>query len=212
MSGTVTSLLRWRREVADLYAAVRARAGADPAAAHGLWRDGRDELFRSSPDSPLPDGDPLRSTGLPVWPYDPALRGTRPLHPAPPGELELAGGADGAVRMTRVGVVALPLPGAPRVDVWRLEQYAGGLFLPLRDSTAGRDPALGASYGAGRYLLDTAKGADLGAVDGAGGEELVLDLNFLYHPSCRYDPAWTCPLPQQGNRVQAAVEAGERMP
>lgn len=200
--------LRWRRTVAELYERVRTTAGTDPLAAHELWRTGRDELFRSSPDSPLPAGDPLRSTGLPVWPYDPALRGTSPLFDAPAGDLELAGGDDGPVRTTRIGAVELPLPGRPRVDLWRLRQYADGLFLPLRDSTAGRDPALGGSYGAGRYLLDTAKGADLGERDG----ELVLDLNFLYHPSCRYDPAWTCPLAQPGNRVDVAVEAGERMP
>ena len=138
-----------------------------------------------------------------MWPYDPALRSTSPLLAAPPADLELDGGADGPVRMTRVGVVRLPLSGDPTVDVWRLEQYAGGLFLPLRDGTAGSG-----SYGAGRYLLDTAKGADLGE---DGTDELVLDLNFLYHPSCRYDPAWTCPLAQPGNRVQHRVEAGERM-
>lgn len=51
-----------------------------------------------------------------------------------------------------------------------------GPFLPLRDGTSGRS-----SYGGGRYALDTAKGADLGRRD----ENLVIDLNFLYHPSCR---------------------------
>lgn len=174
----------------------------DPVAAHQHWRAGRDQLFAESPDSPLPPGDPLRHSGLPVWPYDPALRSTSPLFDAPAGELALDGGADGPVRMDRVGVVELPLAGRPRVDVWRLQQYGGGLFLPLRDGTAGAG-----SYGAGRYLLDTAKSADLGDLDG----DLVIDLNFLYHPSCRYDPAWTCPLAQPGNRVQVRVEAGERM-
>jgi len=174
----------------------------DPVAAHRHWRVGRDRLFAESPDSPLPPGYPLRDSGLPVWPYDPAVRSTSPLFDAPAGELELDGGADGPVRMARVGAVELPLEGRPRVDLWRLQQYAGGLFLPLRDATAGAG-----SYGAGRYLLDTAKSADLGDHDG----QLVIDLNFLYHPSCRYDPAWTCPLAQPGNRVQVRVEAGERM-
>jgi hypothetical protein len=40
------------------------------------------------------------------------------------------------------------------LDVWWLDQYAGGLFLPVRDGTAGTT-----TYGGGRYLLDTAKGA-----------------------------------------------------
>lgn len=146
----------------------------------------------------------MRRTGLPTWPYDPGLRGTSALLPASTAELSLDGGADGPVRMIRIGMVELPLPDVPRVDVWQLAQYGGGLFLPLRDATAGQG-----SYGGGRYLLDTAKGADLGA---AADGRLVIDLNFLYHPSCRYDPVWVCPLAQPGNRVPVRVEAGERMP
>ena len=64
------------------------------------------------------------------------------------------------------------------------------------------------TYGGGRYLLDTVKGADLG---GAGGR-LVVDLNFAYHPSCTYDPRWSCPLAPEGNRLAAPVAAGEQLP
>ena len=59
----------------------------------------------------------------------------------------------------------------------------------------------------GRYALDTAKSADLGGAPDA----LIVDLNFLYHPSCRYDSAWQCPLAPQGNRIDAVVNAGERL-
>ena len=41
--------------------------------------------------------------------------------------------------------------------------------MPFRDSTSGRS-----TYGAGRYLLDTVKGADLGME----GDRLVLEFNF----------------------------------
>jgi uncharacterized protein (DUF1684 family) len=85
-----------------------------------------------------------------------------------------------------------------------MRQYGGGMFVPVRDGTAGTT-----SYGGGRYALDTAKSADLGA--GLGGTGLVLDLNFLYHPSCRYDPEWQCPLAPLGNRLEAPIEAGERL-
>ena len=100
------------------------------------------------------------------------------------------------------GRVELPAPLSAVVNVWWLEQYAGGLFLPLRDGTAGT-----ASYGGGRYLLDTAKGADLGGT----GASLVVDLNFLYHPSCRYNSSWQCPLAPSGNTISAPVRAGERL-
>ena len=79
----------------------------------------------------------------------------------------------------------------------------GRLFLPLRDGTAGQS-----SYGGGRYALDTAKGADLGGRDG----RLIIDLNFLYHPSCRYNDAWQCPLAPPGNTISIPVSAGGRLP
>ena len=97
----------------------------------------------------------------------------------------------------------LPAPLDAVLDVWWLRQYGGGLFLPLRDGTAGRS-----SYGGGRYALDTAKGADLGGRDGS----LVIDLNFLYHPSCRYSDTWQCPLAPPGNSISTPVSAGERLP
>jgi uncharacterized protein (DUF1684 family) len=196
-------LADWRRRVSELYAAVRAERA--PERGHELWRAGRDELFLTHPQSPLPAGDPLRDTGLPYWPYDPALRFSLPLLAAaqPGSELSLDTGADGQTTLVRVGRIELPPPLSATVDLWRLRQYGGGLFLPVRDGTAGQG-----SYGGGRYLLDTAKGADLGG----SGETLVIDLNFLYHPSCRYDSAWVCPLAQPGNRIAAPIAAGERLP
>ena len=77
------------------------------------------------------------------------------------------------------------------------------MFVPFRDGTSGAE-----TYGGGRYVLDTVKGADLGM----DGERLVLDFNFAYNPSCSYDPRWVCPLSPPANRLPVAVRAGERMP
>ena len=68
----------------------------------------------------------------------------------------------------------------------------------------------GGTYGGGRYLVDTIKGADLGS-DAAGGT-IVLDFNFAYNPSCAYDPAWACPLATRGNVLPAPVPVGEQQP
>jgi hypothetical protein len=195
-------LALWRRQVTELYAAVRGEA--DPERGHARWRHERDELFRHHPQSPLGPDDPLRASGLPYWPYDPALRFVLPLQEPgdPERRLELDTGEDGVTSLAPVGRVVLPEPIGGSLDVWWLEQYGGGLFLPLRDGTAGSG-----SYGGGRYLLDTAKGADLGG----SGDDLVVDLNFAYHPSCRYDSRWLCPLAPPGNTIVARVEAGERM-
>jgi hypothetical protein len=66
----------------------------------------------------------------------------------------------------------------------------------------------GGTYGGGRYLLDTIKGADLGP--GRVPESLVLDFNFAYNPSCAYDPEWACPLAQPGNTTKVEIPVGER--
>ncbi|MCD9199973.1 DUF1684 domain-containing protein [Aeromicrobium wangtongii] len=193
------TLVDWRQRVAGLYDAVRAQP--DPHAGWDLWRTGRDELFASHPQTPLAADDPLRGSGLPYWPYDPALRFDVELEPVPESEPRLVdAGDDGTIQMHPIGRAVLPIGGT--LDVWWLRQYGGGIFIPLRDGTAGDG-----SYGGGRYLLDTAKGAWLGGTD----RTLTLDLNFAYHPSCRYDPRWQCPLAPPGNTIDVRVEAGERL-
>jgi uncharacterized protein (DUF1684 family) len=99
--------------------------------------------------------------------------------------------------------LAGPLAGATLPVFW-MEGYAGGLFIPFRDATSGVE-----TYGAGRYLFDSAKGADLG-VDWAR-RELLLDFNMAYHPSCAYDPKWNCPLAPPQSRLTLPVRAGERL-
>ena len=193
-------LADWRRQVAVLYAAVR--DCPDPADGHAVWRAGRDRLFREHPQSPLGADHAMRDTGVPYWPYDPAYRFVLPLLPAEDEVRVVPTSADGDVRQQLVGRLSLPDPVGGSLDVWWLHQYGGGIFVPVKDATARFT-----SYGAGRYLLDTIKGADLGG----SSEEVVVDLNFLYHPSCRYDPQWDCPLAGPGNTLTAALEVGERL-
>ena len=190
------TLLDWRRRVQALYAEVR--AAPDPAAAHQLWRTGRDELFATHLDSPLLPQAREDFSGLPVAAYDPAWRFEVEVAPVEPAHLEVPTGTDGTVVFDRIG--RADLPGVGSLDVWWLGSYGGGVFVPLRDASAGRR-----TYGGGRYLLDTVKGADLGGGPGA----LVLDLNFAYNPSCAYDPAWACPLAPPGNVLDVEVPVGE---
>lgn len=202
MAASSLTLLDWRRRVQAVYAEVR--AAADPAQAHARWRAVRDELFAQHPDSPLLPQSRSSFSGLPVPAYDPAWRFEVEVDTeVEPASLEVPTGTDGVVRFDRLGVA--PLPGIGRLDVWWLGSYGGGVFVPLKDASAGRR-----TYGGGRYLLDTVKGADLGG-DARQGR-LVLDLNFAYNPSCAYDPAWACPLAPPGNVLPVDVPVGEGVP
>ena len=194
---TELAVTDWRRRTHELYAQVR---DLDPRAGHQLWRTARDDLFGTHPASPVTDRS--RFAGLRVAPYDPAWRFELPLKPGEAQQILVGTGTDGDVAFSRLGTVELPFGS---LDVWWHEGYGGGLFLPVRDGLAGRAPDEGGTYGGGRYLLDTIKGADLGGTDIG----LVLDFNFAYQPSCAYDPAWACPLAQPGNVVDVEIPVGE---
>ena len=141
---------------------------------------------------------------MPWFPYDPAARVTAAVAPAEPQRFELDASAGEPMAFVRFGAASFALGGQElRLDLYWLDAYGGGLFVPFGDATSGSE-----TYGAGRYLLDTVKGADLGADDG----RLVLDFNVAYNPSCAYDPRWACPLAPPANRLPVAVRAGERAP
>ncbi len=193
------ALLDWRRTVAALYAAVRAESATDPESALERFRAGRDRLFAEHPETPLLPEARSAFRGLPHWPYDPAVRFNVPLQPAEPRRLVVRAIDGEPYPLDRIGRVRLPVGD---LDVYWVAVYGGGVFLPFRDATAGTS-----TYGAGRYLLDTVKGADLGGSDG----RLVVDFNYAYHPSCAYDPRWSCPLAPPSNRLAASIEAGERL-
>jgi len=193
------TLLDWRRRVADLYSGVRATLRTDAPATHALWRSTRDELFRTHPQSPLPVDERATFRGLAYFAYDPRFATRARVRRLAEERYDVPSSGEGVIPFVRIGAVDLEWGS---LEVFWLDAYSGGVFLPFRDATAGKT-----TYGAGRYLLDTAKSADLGAV----GDELVLDFNFAYHPSCRYDPKWVCPLAPPGNRLTVSIEAGERM-
>jgi uncharacterized protein (DUF1684 family) len=199
------ALADWRRRVAEQYAALRALAGSDAAAAAAQFRAARGRLLREHPESPVAP-ERRGAWGGPRWyPYDPAFRVGGVIDTAPPrSSFEIALAADGILRCTRVAVARFSLAGrACTLAVYWLEGYGGGLWLPFSDATSGVE-----TYGGGRYLYDTIKGADLGVC----GATIVLDFNFAFNPSCAYDARWSCPLSPPENRLPFAVAAGERVP
>jgi len=193
------SLLDWKRTIAGLYAELR--AAPDKHAAWGQWRDTRSRLFVEHPESPVPAAERAGYRGPHLYDYDPSWRLLGSVEPVEPKRFELTTSTQSTMAFSRFGIARFAHGDELSLELYWLEGYGGGLFVPFADSTSGSE-----TYGAGRYLLDTVKGADLGTEDG----QLVMDFNFAYQPSCAYDPSWTCPLAPPANRLSVPVRAGER--
>jgi uncharacterized protein len=82
--------------------------------------------------------------------------------------------------------------------VTRDEEDYEVLFVPFRDGTSGTE-----TYGAGRYV-EVPYDRDR--------DDIELDFNFAYNPSCVFSPAYDCPFPPPRNRLDVPIRAGERMP
>ena len=199
------SLAHWRRTVAELYAAVRMAGDNDIVNAATRFRAARDRLFAEHPDSPIPA--PARGSfhGARWFPYDRRWRTVGVVVPARSNtSFNIALSSDGVIHCVRVATVHFEIGArAAQLALYWFDLYGGGLWLPFSDATSGD-----ATYGGGRYLYDTIKGADLGAT----GDRFVLDFNFAYNPSCAYDDRWSCPLSPAENSLAFAVDAGEAMP
>jgi uncharacterized protein (DUF1684 family) len=192
------------------------QAGENEATVLGRFRIQKDALFARHPQSALNAEQRRGFAGLPYFPYSPQWRLEARLEPEP---------GEAPVNLTTSGPHPLPFRQAGRLHftlgdqplqlvVYWIDVYGGGLFLPFRDATCGDE-----TYGGGRYLWDTVKGADFflgkdGAAPtgsmGYSGGQVILDFNYAYNPSCAYDSRWVCPLAPPENRLAVPVRAGER--
>jgi uncharacterized protein (DUF1684 family) len=159
-------------------------------------------LFKFHAQSPLDPAQQAVFHGLPYYDYDPSWRLVGRIDPDVPHEtFHVRLPADGDFYYTRIGRAHFMAQGVEaQLSLFWIEGYGGGLFLPFKDRTNGQS-----SYGGGRYLYDTIKGAD----PGADPDRIVLDFNYAYNPSCAYNPRWVCPLSPPENSLPFAVKAGE---
>jgi uncharacterized protein len=166
------------------------------------FRAEKDDFFKANPQSPIPEDQRSDFSGLPYYPVNTALRfedvRLEPYSGDEPTTFQIPT-SDGQLRpANRAGVLRFDLDGSTRTLT--AYTFAGGhshsLFVPFLDATSGNE-----TYGAGRYL-------DLEPEDDGS---YALDFNLAYHPSCVYDPIYSCPLTPAENRLPMRVEAGERL-
>ena len=136
------------------------------------------------------------------FPYNPAYRFSLPVESISEREaVTINLNDDGPTRLKPFGRISFEVSGqVVSLTLFWILGYGGGIFLPFKDLTSGNE-----TYAGGRYLLDTIKGADLGWEE----DQLVLDFNFAYNPSCAYNSRWHCPLPPVENDLPVAIPAGE---
>jgi hypothetical protein len=201
-SQDVLTLLDWKRTIFALYEEIR--TAPDPRQAWDKWRSTRERLFGAHPQSPLSEERRKAFSGCRYYDYDSEARVMAEVVPLDPERREIVTSTGVSYAFSRFARAEFVLYGERCTpELYWLEGYGGGLFLPFGDATSGET-----TYPAGRYLLDTVKGADLGTEGG----RLVLDFNFAYNPSCAYDPKWVCPLAPTSNWLPVAVAAGEQTP
>jgi uncharacterized protein (DUF1684 family) len=196
-------LVDWRRRVGDLYRT----SGLDTLE---QFRQRRDGLMRNHPQSPIPVADREAFRRIDYFSPDLSFRVAATLTPSPSDDeiVIQTNGPDGDIHYRRGGLLNLTLRGVDcSLTVFSLVGYGGGLFLPFRDSTSGKQ-----TYGGGRYLFDTIKNTDGLVLEvRPGSTDVVVDFNYAYNPSCAYDPHWACPLAPRENWLSVPVEAGERV-
>ena len=182
------TLQDWRRRVFELYAALR--AAPDPALGWQRWRTERDALFAHHPATPLPADARDAFDGLPVYAYDPAARVLADAEPAAERTITLAGSAGATFGARRFATARFSLGGADLgLDLYWLEGYGGGLFVPFARRDQRRDDlrrrALPARHGQGRRPRDPRRPARA-------------RLQLRLQPVVRVRPALGCPLAPAG--------------
>ncbi|UNK50236.1 DUF1684 domain-containing protein [Lysobacter sp. S4-A87] len=134
--------------------------------------------------------------GIEYWPASTDWKVQAHYVPHPPGKtLPIA---------NIIGITEeVPNPGALEFErggkqyrIEALDEGADTLFLVFADRTSGHG-----SYPAGRFLDAPKPGADA---------SVTLDFNQAYNPPCAFTAFATCPLPPPENRLDLAINAGEK--
>jgi uncharacterized protein (DUF1684 family) len=157
-----------------------------------IERSGRLALRVRHADAPSRTG----FAGLDYWPADASWKVPARFVPHPPGTtIAIANIIGGVEQVPNPGVLEFERNGA-KYRIEALDEGEGTLFLVFADRTNGHD-----SYGAGRFI-------DAPKPDAQG--RVAIDFNQAYNPPCAFTAFATCPLPPPENRLDLAVEAGEK--
>lgn len=155
------------------------------------WRAARDEDFRASYASPIPEEHVESFHHLRYFEPDAALVVSGPFTAAE-GKYDITSSTGSVSGYDLAGRVTLTVDGETRTLV--VLGADDETFMPFRDATCGTD-----SYAGGRYV----------SVELTASGLAVVDFNRAINPYCAYDEDFSCPLPPAENRFTVPIRAGE---
>jgi uncharacterized protein (DUF1684 family) len=164
-------------------------------------REAKDQFMRSDPESPVPAARKDELLPLLYYPIDPDYNVAASLIPGSTtgSTIQMQTSTGSQVQMRRVGTLEFTLKGR-KLSLTAFNEVGSPdlnhLFVPFMDLTNRTE-----TYEGGRFLdLErTATGL------------YELDFNRAYNPNCYFDVSWICPIPPPENRLDLAIEAGEKV-
>ncbi|MGH9943994.1 MAG: DUF1684 domain-containing protein [Pyrinomonadaceae bacterium] len=167
------------------------------------FRSEREKEFRDPKESPLEADEVTRFKGLSYFKIHPAYRVSARFTRTPD---ERKFGMPTSAGKTKVyvkyGELKFVLAGLEHTlgvyqseALSQTEKYKNYLLIPFKDLTTGKE-----TYGGGRYI----------DFEIPTSEQVTLDFNLAYNPSCAYSPRFNCPIPPRENRLNVKIKAGEK--
>lgn len=158
-------------------------------------RSDKDDLFRTSDESPITDKQNF--LGLSYFAPDLKYRVRAVFTPFAGDDKEVKiNYTDGTTdTYQKIGYAVFKID--EKENKLLLLEHEGSVSLLFKDATSGKE-----TYGGGRYL-------DFPLSD-IKGNSFILDFNKVYNPYCVYSPSYACPLPPAENTLTISVEAGEK--
>ncbi len=160
------------------------------------FREGKDDFFKTSRQSPLTREQKKKFKGLSYFPENSALRLEVSVEEFPEKqEIEMQTSTGDVQKYLRFGRFTFAVDGQEaQLTIFGDNE---SFFLPFADSLAGKE-----TYGAGRYLEP----------ERLDDNSFLVDFNLAYNPYCAYNEAWSCPLTPFENRLKVPIRAGEKIP
>ncbi|GMQ27436.1 DUF1684 domain-containing protein [Algoriphagus confluentis] len=131
-----------------------------------------------------------------VFDYDSAFRVNAFFRPSFNQTMEIPNVLGQVIEWKVMGILEFELEGKPR-QLTVLDEL-GKFFVIFSDITNEQ-----ITYPTGRYLY-------VDYPDRSGNT--IIDFNFAYNPPCAFTPYATCPIPPKVNRLELAIQAGEKLP